>query len=122
MKLLTSCQLYNYRPRKDKSLSLTFITGEKTPEEVMHIHSMLDVFGYMLFKGEETLTKDEILELDELDTDLYDNPKTKSQRFRGVLYRNWQNKNNGFKEFKDFYDFEWEKIINHYKNKLPERE
>lgn len=122
MKLLTSCQLYNYRPRKDKSLSLTFITGEKTPEEVMHIHSMLDVFGYMLFKGEETLTKEEIVELDKLDTDLYDNPKTKSQRMRGVLYRNWEFDNKGYEEFKDYYNQEYEKIIEHYKNKLPERE
>lgn len=122
MKIITACQLSNYRPRKDKSLGLSFITGEKTPRQVMEIHSMLDVFGYMLFKGEETLTKDEIAELDQLDTDLYDNPKTKSQRFRGVLYRNWQNENQGYEEFKDYYDFEYEKIINHYKNKLPDRD
>ena len=29
-KLLTSGQLYSYRPRRDKSLSITFITGEKS--------------------------------------------------------------------------------------------
>ena len=121
MKILTSCQLSNYRPRKDKSLGLSFITGEKTPSQVMEIHAMLDVFGYLYFKGEETLTKSEIAELDNLDTDLYDNPKTKSQRFRGVLYRNWESDNNGYENFKDYYDFEYEKIITHYKNKLPER-
>ena len=83
---------------------------------------MLDMFGYLYFKPEETLTKSEIAELDNLDTDLYDNPKTKSQRFRGVLYRNWEANDKGFSEFKDYYNSEYEIIITHYKNKLPERE
>ena len=119
-KLLTSCQLYNYRPRKDKSLSITFITGEKTPEQVMEIHSMLDDFGYLLFKAEEKLTKDEIEEIDKLDTDLYDNPKTQSQRLRNVLFMNWKDESKGHTEFKDYYKNETENIIQHYKNKLPE--
>ena len=37
----------------------------------MEIHSMLDDFGYLLFKAEEKLTKDEIEEIDKLDTDLF---------------------------------------------------
>lgn len=85
MKLLTGCQLAGYNPRKDKSITLRFETGEKTPEDVMNIHSMLDTFGYLLFKGEEQLTKEEIAEIENLDTDLYDNPKTQSQRIRNKI-------------------------------------
>ncbi|GAF78791.1 unnamed protein product [marine sediment metagenome] len=121
-KLLTSCQLYNYRPRKDKSLSITFITGEKTPEEVMAIHSMLDDFGYLLFKAEEKLTKDEIEQLDNLDTDLYDNPKTQSQRIRGVIFRRHENDDEGYPEFKDFYKHKTDQIIEFLKKGLPERD
>jgi hypothetical protein len=85
MKLLTGCQLVGYNPRKDKSITLRFETGEKTPEDVMNIHSMLDTFGYLLFKGEEQLTKTEIEEIENLDTELYDNPKTQSQRIRNTI-------------------------------------
>ena len=121
--LLTSAvQLYGYRPRKDKSLSITFITGEKSPGEVMDIHSKLDDFGYIVFKSEEKLTKDEIAELDNLDTDLYDNPKTQSQRLRNVLFMNWKDENKGHSEFKDYYKNETERIIQHYKDKLPENQ
>ncbi len=123
MKLLTSCQLYNYRPRKDGSLSLTFITGEKSPSDVMQIHTMLDVFGYMIFKGEDQLTKDEIDEVDNLDTELYGKPKSKSKRQMDILFRNWELVDNkGFKEWKDYYSNEMDIIAQHYLNKLPERE
>lgn len=120
MKILTSCQFYNYRPRKDKSVSLTFITGEKTADDIKDFHNSLDSFGYLYFKAEETLTKAEISEIDSLDTDLYDSPKTQSQRLRNVLFMNWKEDNKGHDEFKDYYKNETERIITHYKSKLPE--
>lgn len=121
-KLLTSCQLYNYRPRKDKSLSITFITGEKSPAQVMEIHSMLDDFGYLVFKSEEKLTKEEIEQLDNLDTDLYDNPKTQSQRIRGVIFRRHEHDDEGHTEFRDFYKYKTDQIIEFLKKGLPDRE
>ena len=121
-KLLTSGQLSSYRPRRDKSLSITFITGEKSPGEVMDIHSMLDDFGYLCFKSEEKLTKEEIEQLDKLDTDLYDNPKTQSQRIRGVIFRRHENDDEGYPEFKNFYKYKTDQIIEYLKKGLPDRE
>ena len=121
-KLLTSCQLYNYRPRKDKSLSLTFITGEKSPAQVMEIHAKLDDFGYLIFKSEEKLTKEEIEQLDNLDTDLYDKPKTQSQRIRGVIFRRHEHDDEGYGEFKDYYKYKTDQIIEFLKKGLPDRE
>lgn len=132
MKLLTAAQLDNYNPRKDKTISIRFITQEKTPAEVAEIHGMIDTFGYLMFKAEEQLTKEEIESLEHLDTDLYDNPKTQSQRLRGVLYKVWEQYRNNIDsrknyvdkikalDFKDFYKQETEKIIQHYKNKLQD--
>ena len=120
MRLLTSCQLVGYNPKKDKSLTLRFETGEKTPQDVMNIHSMLDMFGYLYFKGESQLTKEEINDIENLDTDLYDNPKTQSQRIRNVLFMNWKNEDEGHKEFKDYYKNKTDKVIEFYKSKLPE--
>jgi hypothetical protein len=118
MKLLTAAQLDNYSPRKDKTISIRFITQEKSPSEVMEIHSMIDTFGYLYFKAEEQLSKGELEHLDVLDTDLFDNGKTQSQRIRNVLYRNWEQNNVGYKEFKDYYKQKTEEIISHYKSKL----
>lgn len=118
IKIITSAQLDSYRRLKDKSVSLRFITGEKSSNEIMQIDSILDSFGYLYFKPESQLTKDEEKELDELDTDLFDNPKTQSQRIRNVLYKFWETRDTGFKDFKEFYKHETERIISHYKSKL----
>jgi len=117
-KILTSAQFDNYSNRKDKSITLRFITGEKTPAQIAEIHALLDTYGYLYFKAEETLTEAEIAELDDLDTELYDNPKTQAQRIRGVLYKNWQQDDLGHTEFKMYYKYHTEKIIQHYKDKL----
>lgn len=118
MKLITAAQLDGYRRLKDKSVSLRFITSEKTTEDIMVIDQLLDSFGYLYFKAENKLTESEINELDNLETDLYDNPKTQSQRLRNVLYKNWQQNDLGHKEFANYYKYETERIIGHYKKKL----
>ncbi len=117
MKIITSAQLDGYHRLKDKSVSLRFITGEKSSAEIMGIDQLLDNYGYLYFKAENKLTEEEIASLDDLDTDLYDNPKTQSKRLRNVLYRNWE-KNSNDMEFKDYYKHETERIITHYKKKL----
>lgn len=118
MKLLTAAQLEGYSPRKDKTVTIRFSTQEKTPGQVAEIHEMLDTFGYLYFKSEEQLTKNEIAEIDDLDTDLYDNAKTQSQRLRNVLYKNWGQDDQGHEKFKEYYKFQTEKIITHFKDKL----
>jgi len=118
MKLITAAQLDGYRRLKDKSVSIRFITSEKTTQDIMVIDQLLDGFGYLYFKPESKLTESEIKGLDNLETDLYDNPKTQSQRLRNVLYKNWEQNNLGHKEFVDFYKYETERIISHYKKKL----
>jgi hypothetical protein len=116
MKIITAAQLSNYNRLKDRSVKLTFHTSEKSSREIMEIDSKLDTFGYLMFKPEEQLTKEEIEQIDNLDTDLFDTPKTQSQRLRNVLYKVWQQ--NEENDFKEFYKQETEKIIQHYKSKL----
>ena len=99
-------------------MSLRFVTQEKTSGEVMEIDQLLDTFGILYFRGEEQMNKEEIEELDAVELDLYDEPKSQSQRLRNVLYKVWKRTEQG--EFKEFYKAETEKIINHYKNKLDE--
>lgn len=117
MKLLTSACLDGYGRKKDKSVSIRFVTQEKTSQQIAEIDSMIDMFGYLYFKAEEELTKAEMSELDELDTELYDNPKTKAQRLRNVLYKVWEQDKPG-NEFKEYYAHKMESLIEHFKDKL----
>ena len=118
MKLITAAQIVGYNRKKDRSVSLRFETCEKSSAEIAGIDAMLDMFGYLYFKPENKLTNEEIKELDGLDTDLFDNPKTQSQRLRNVLHV--LNKQSNNVDFKDFYKSEMDRIINHYKSKLKD--
>lgn len=116
LKILTAAQLDGYQRRKDRTVSVRFITQEKTSAEVAEIDQMVDTFGVLYFRGEEQFNRDEVDELDAIELDLYDEPKSQSQRLRNVLYKVWQMEEQG--EFKEFYRHETERIIQHYKNKL----
>lgn len=119
MRILTVAQLDGYQRRKDRSISLRFVTQEKTSNEVMQIDQLQDTYGILYFRGEEKLNQEEIEELDRVDIDLYDQPKSQSQRLRNVLYKVWQ-QSGGDGEFKDYYKQQTERIINHFKDKLTD--
>ena len=102
----------------DKSLKITFVTNEPTPEQVLGIASSMGQFGYCAFKV-DPFKKEEQLALENLEADYEDTGKTPGQRLRGVLYVNYTYNNEGFDTFTRFYDHHLEKIIEHYKKKLP---
>ena len=67
--------------------------------------------------GSVCLNSDEVEELDKVELDIYDEPKTQSQRLRNVIFILW--KQEGEKgDFKTFYKQKTEEIIQHFKNKL----
>jgi len=101
--------------KKDKSVSLTFITElEQSSAEFMEIDSNLDKHGVIYFKTNGKLTEEEVEQIDNVD--IQAEGKTKSQRLRNVLFIYNQQNNN--KDFKEFYADEMEKVIEHYKSKL----
>jgi hypothetical protein len=118
-KILCPAILDGYTRRKDRTVSLRFITQEKTSSEVMNIDETLDQFGVLYFRGEEKMNTDEVDELDNIDLDLYDEPKSQSKRLRNVLYILWkQDGSEG--DFKKHYKQKTEAIIQHFKNKIDE--
>ena len=116
MKIITAGQLDGYQRRKDRSVSLRFVTQEKTSTEIMDIDRLVDTFGILYFRGEERINHEELEALDAVELDLYDEPKSQSQRLRNVLFKVWNQDPRG--EFKEFYKNETERIIEHYKGKL----
>jgi len=118
-KILCPAIFDGYTRRKDRSVSLRFITQEKTSSEIMDIDATLDQFGILYFRGEEKMNADEIEELDSIDLDVYDEPKSQSQRLRNVLYILWKQEGERG-DFKKFYKQKTEEIIQHFKNKLED--
>lgn len=119
MRLTFAAILDGYQRRKDKSVSMRFVTQELTTAEVSEIDRLLDTFGVLYYRGEEQLNKEEVDELDKIELDIFDQPKKQSQRLRNVLYKVWEQEHKTA-TFKDYYKTETEKIISHYKSKLDE--
>jgi len=115
MKILKQVTLDSVRRKKDKSITLTFITTtEQTSEELMEMDKLTDQSGILYFKSSGNLTHDEVEELDSVDIEL--EGKSKSQRLRSVLFIYW--KQLGGTDFKDFYSYQMEKFIEGIKSKL----
>ena len=102
--------------RKDKTCKLVVGTNELTPSEMSDLFNLNQQFCYLGLK-KEPFTKDESDLIESLKTDL-DNLKTPSQRLRGILYRNFEQDDKGYRDFNTYYLAEMDRICEHYKNKL----
>lgn len=115
--MLISVTLDGFRKRKDKSYSITFITSTEGSKALHNeLFDLQDACGMLYFKGAD-ISAQEVEQLDSTELDLYDKPKTKSQRLRGVLFKVWESKGKEGK-FDEFYKAEMERIIEHFKGKI----
>jgi hypothetical protein len=102
--------------KKDKSVSLTFVTDlEQSTDQFMEIDKQIMKHGIIYFSERTELTQDEIDELDTIDVEM--EGKTKSQRLRAVLFIYWKQSGQN-KEFKEFYSDWMEEVISKIKNRL----
>ena len=116
--LLLPAILQSYQSKVDKTFKVVFSTNELSPEQAAALAGSIMQYGYMAFKV-DTFKKKELEAIESLEADYEDTGKPPSQRLRGVLYRVWQTNPEGFETFTLFYDHHLEKIIGHFKNKLP---
>lgn len=110
--------LDNYRSLKDGGIKVTFETSELSPEQVANIHYARNKAGWLAFSPDPFATA-ELDEIEKTKVDFNDMGKPASQRMRGVLYRNYELNNEGYKTFVDFYNAKMEIMIDHWKKKLP---
>jgi hypothetical protein len=115
--LVTTGILTSYRPRADSSFSLSININIPTKEQKITIDELFQQEVVVYLREGSNVTKEETDIIDNVDIDL-GSTKTPSQRLRNTLYRNWEQKNNGFLIFREYYSHEMEKLIDHYKKKL----
>ena len=84
---------------------------------VAAIATLSQKFGHLIFK-EDAFKEKEKEFIKDIKSDFEDKGKSKAQRLRGVLYRVWEQKSEGYKTPDDHYNHHMEKIIIHFKDKL----
>ena len=109
--------LISYQSLKDGTLKVVFETNEPTPEQIIGIAQNVQKFVYLAFK-QDAFKQNEKKILSELESEYTDTGKSKSQRLRAVLYRNFELDSKGYEVFDDYYNHQMEKLINHFKEKL----
>ena len=124
--LLIQVTLDRANRKKDKAVSLTFVTQlEQTSEEFMKVDSLLGDSGVLYFKSNGNLTAEEVKELEGVEIEV--EGKTKSQRLRNTLYVYHKQLSdaliteNGSKpivSYNEFYASKMEEVIEHFKSKL----
>jgi hypothetical protein len=98
----------------DGGVSLGFHTQELTNEEKLAIGGYHNQFGRILFRPNDEQYTDEEVPSEDIDFE----GKKPSMRLRAVIYRVWEHKGK-LGDSEVFYRQEVEKMIDHYKAKLP---
>ena len=110
-------QLDSFRSMQDRGIKITFVTGELSPEQVANIQYSFQKAGFLAFSPDPFATH-QLEEIDKLKVEFNDTGKPPSQRLRGVLYRLYEQNQEGYKTFVDFYNSKMEVLIEHFKGKL----
>ena len=118
MALLRQATLDRANRKKDKSVSITFITDlEQSTDEFMEMDKLVGNHGIIYFSERSILTQQEMNELDK--ANIESEGKTKSQRLRNVLFRLWEQGDKA-KTFNVYYADWMDKVIEKLKSKLDE--
>ena len=107
--------------RKDRTVAIKFGTQELPPGKMTDIFTLQNMMCILAVKATD-FSKEEEEAIEGAEIDLLDSgsKKTASQRQRAVLFLNWKQDSGGFDKFSDYYSYEMERIITHYKSKLKQ--
>lgn len=113
--ILIAAQIEGIRSRKDKTISLTLGTQELSPEKAGELFSINGRLVTIYLSVKDISTDEQEL-IDSIEPDMPG--KSPSQRLRAVLFRMWEQNNEGYTDKNMHYQHHMEKILEHYKNKL----
>tara|TARA_R110002124_G_scaffold257896_1_gene423615 strand:+ start:145 stop:510 length:366 start_codon:yes stop_codon:yes gene_type:complete len=118
--LITQVTLDRANRKKDKSVSLTFITQlEQSSEQFMEIDELLGDSGVIMFKSGGNLTTEEVKALDGIEIEV--EGKSQSKKIRNKIWVLW-NKLNTNKSSNDFYKEKTEKILDYLQREIDSLE
>ena len=113
------CRVNGYSRKKDRSISIRIESAvEVDSDTVRDIDTFLMKEGWFVFA--ENKIQDSDIPKDNAPTE----GKSQSKRLYDVLYVYWhglQEKGDTSNDFNTFYNQKMERVIEHFKDKLPER-
>lgn len=105
---------------KDRSMSIKLNTPELSATKIAQIMEMRGKQGFAAFRLAE-FTPDELRNLTEANLDLdLKKGKSQSERLRNVLFALFKHTDPIGTDFPEFYRQNMERVIDHFKSKLPE--
>lgn len=115
--IIQGCIIDGISTLKDGSIKVILHTNDLDPAPAAELLGLRNKFAYVAIK-EEKFKKEDTDLVESLKSDFVDTKKSKSQRLRDVLFRTWQQKNEGHEKFDGFYDSKMEVLISHFISKL----
>lgn len=113
--VLLSCQVTGINSLKDGSVKISIESQELSGGKAGEIFDLRNKVA-SVYISPATIDPKEIETVDKIEPDF--NTKSQSQRIRAVLFKLFEQDNEGFKDFRTFYESKTERIIEHYKSKL----
>lgn len=110
-------EIENIQSRRDRTWKLTIGTSELSPQTISMLAEAQNKHSYLAIKSED-FSKSELESIEQVSVE-YDEKKSPAQRAKHVLYRAWENDNEGYEDSELYYRFKMEKYIKHIKSKLP---
>lgn len=102
--------------RKDKTVKVVIGTQELDMRQAGEIFGLTGGYAYVAIKSED-FSPWEVKEMSEIKADL-SSVKTPSQRLRAILYLNYQQDSEQFKDFQSYYLSKMERLCEHFKSQL----
>ena len=112
---LLPCVVGSIRSLKDGSVSVNLETQELSPAKAGQLFELRNKVCFVYFSAKQIESNERAL-IDALDPEL--KGKTPGQRLRGVLFRMWQQKPEGYQDSDSHYRAYMENIIETYKANL----
>ncbi len=116
--LTIAAQIEGIATRKDRTILIRLGTQELSPGNAAELLGMGSALCYVAIKTED-FGVEELEKLEAYESEMGKPGKTLSKRLRDVLFRYWEEDQQGYTDFPAFYLAKMEKIIGHYKAKLP---
>ena|ERR1043166_1608950 len=114
--IIISSEVEKITTRSDGSLAITLGTPELSPVQVAVLFGYRRKIVACYLSPKETINQKEIDQVDKLNPEI--GGKTQSQRLRNVLFKLYDQNNEGHETFDAFYHHHTEVIINHLKSKI----
>lgn len=114
--LLLACYVDGLTTRKDKSVTIKLTTQELSEGNAGQVFGLQSKLVAVYISPKETIPQRDIDQVDKIDVEM--NSKSQSQRIRAVLYKLWEQGNEGHKDFDAYYKAKTELYIEHLKSKI----